>query len=182
MITQDIYVGKTIKTIEERMRQHIYKSRYGVDTHLYRAIRKYGEINFIIENLETVENYQLNLRECHHIESLKPRYNMTGGGDGGNTFIFITEDTRKKISESTKGEKNPMYGKRGKDNPNFGKKRGKNIKISKSLNNPCICEGNLFNSITDAENYYRGKYSVRKRLDSPKYEDWYRLVPKTRRK
>ena len=36
--------------------------------------------------------------------------------------------TKKHMSEATKGENNPMYGKRGKDNPNLGKKRTEEFK------------------------------------------------------
>jgi len=34
----------------------------------------------------------------------------------------LTEETKKKISESKKGKNNPMYGRRGKDSPSYGKK------------------------------------------------------------
>jgi len=33
-----------------------------------------------------------------------------------------SEETRKKLSETTKGKNNPNYGKRGKNSPNYGKK------------------------------------------------------------
>ena len=182
-ITQDIYVGKTTKTVSERMRKHLYNAKCGHDTHLYRAFNKYGSNNFIIESIqEILDNNLLNDRECYYIECLSPKYNMTKGGDGGNTYIFLKEETRKKISERNSGKNNPMFGKRGQDNPNYGKKRGKTPKISQALKNPCICEGVYFSSITDAEKHYRGKCSVRRRLDNPNHSNWYRLIPKTKRK
>lgn len=176
-ITQDIYVGKTIKSIDERMKKHLYNMKLG-KTHLYRSMRKYGKENFIIESLEQIhDDNLLNERECYYIENLKPKYNMTKGGDGG-CLIIISEETRKKLRENSKGKNNSMYGKKGKDNPNYGKKYGKRPKISEMKKNPCVCEGNYFDSITHAEEYYKGKCSVRKRLDNSKYPDWYRLVPK----
>jgi group I intron endonuclease len=182
IITQDTYIGKTIKTPEERFMRHIYNSRYGQNTHLCRAIRKYGESNFNISTIEEVDETLLNEREQFHIKNNKPQYNMTEGGDGGNTIMSITEDFKKKMSELTKGSNNPMYGKKGKDNPNYGKKYGKNPLISQKLKNPCMCEGKFFPSIGEAESFYYGKHSVRKRLDNPKYPDWYRLSPKIKRK
>lgn len=41
----------------------------------------------------------------------------------GKHFHKCLETTRKKISESHKGEKNPMFNKKGKNNPLFGTKR-----------------------------------------------------------
>lgn len=180
-ITQDIYVGKTIKTIEERFRRHIYISRYDSKTHLHRSIRKYGEDNFTISIVEEVDNEYLNQREVYHIEQMKPQYNMTVGGDGGS-LTFISEEYRENCRQRLGGSGNPMYGKKGENNPNFGKKRGKTPLISKALSNPCICEGVWFSSIGEAEKHYKGKYCVRKRLDSLKHPTWYRLVPKTIRK
>lgn len=180
-ITQDIYVGKTTKSIEERFQRHIYNSRYGSKTHLHRSIRKYGETNFTISLIEEVDDDILNQREIYHIQEIKPHYNMTSGGDGGLTFS-ITEEYRESCRKKYTGAGNPMYGKKGENNPNFGKKRGKSPLISKALSNPCVCEGVLFSSIGEAEKHYKGKCSVRKRLDSPKHPTWYRLVPKTKRK
>jgi GIY-YIG catalytic domain/NUMOD3 motif len=180
-ITQDIYVGKTIKTVSERFQRHIYNSRYGSKTHLHRSIRKYGEENFSISIIEETSDELLNEREKHHIQQMKPHYNMTDGGDGGS-LVLISEEFREKCRTNNTGTNNPMYGKKGEDNPNFGKKRGKTPLISKALSNPCICEGVWFPSIGEAEKHYKGKYCVRKRLDSPRHQDWYRLVPITKRK
>lgn len=181
-LTKDIYVGKTEKTLDERLKKHHYAMRY-TSSHLYSAMKKYGIENFTIKSIELVENdYDLDDRERHHISQLSPKYNMTDGGDGGNTMKFISEETRNKFKKRSKGMHNPMFGKFGKDNPNFGKKRGPTPKISEALKNPCVCEGVWFDSITNAEKFYFGKHSVRKRLDNPKYPDWYRLVPKIKRK
>jgi len=106
---------------------------------------------------------------------------MTYGGDGGNTLKFITKEYKEKMSEKFKGSNNPMFGKKGQNNPNFGKKRGKTPAISQALKNPCVCDGKRFSSISEAETFYFGKHSVRKRLDNPKYPNWYRLVPKISR-
>lgn len=93
----------------------------------------------------------------------------------------VSEETKFKISQATKAENNPMYGKIGNLNPNFGKKRGK-IKVTSKAKNPCICNGEYFHSITDAEIYFKGICSVRKRLDNKRFPNWFRLIPKTKRK
>jgi len=43
-----------------------------------------------------------------------------------------TEETRKLMSNSRSGEKNPMYGIRGENNPNYGRKRDDLVAINKS--------------------------------------------------
>jgi len=180
-MTNDCYIGKTTKTVEQRFQKHKYACRYSKNSHLYRAMNKYGIDKFIITSLEEIDNHFLDIKEKEYIKNYQPHYNMTEGGEGG-ALRFITEETRAKFRHLNGGINNPMYGKRGKDNPNFGQKRGKTPKISEAKVNPCICEGVLFNSITEAEKHYLGKHCVRKRLDNPKYPTWYRLVPKGKRK
>lgn len=55
LINEKIYVGKTVKTLKKRFQQHITDARSTTkDYVILRAIRKYGESNFIIEPLENV--------------------------------------------------------------------------------------------------------------------------------
>lgn len=84
---------------------------------LERAIKKYGKNNFTRDILENdIDNLiTLNEREIFWIsfyESTNPAigYNITKGGDGGLGNI-VSEETRQKISEATKGAKNPNFGK-----------------------------------------------------------------------
>lgn len=80
------YVGKTYSTIEKRFKEHIRDSRKGQCQHrpLYKAMKKYGVENFIIELLEKTDN--LEKREAYWIKKLntygKKGYNATLGGDG----------------------------------------------------------------------------------------------------
>lgn len=85
-INEKSYIGKTTKSIESRFKQHMHNSKNG-NTYLYKAIRKYGKDKFKIELIETVENDNnlLNDREIHWIKILNPEYNMTKGGEGGDT-------------------------------------------------------------------------------------------------
>ena len=61
----DFYIGKTTQSMEKRFSDHKYNTRYDKvkDTHLYRAMRKYGVDVFIIEALESqVPEEKLNER------------------------------------------------------------------------------------------------------------------------
>lgn len=112
------YIGKTAKTIEERWYQHCKNAEYGVDTYLYRAIRKYGSENFSVEFLCD----GLDEEEVIQIEQLQPEYNMTKGGTGGDTSNspgYKAAIAKRDMS----GPNNPMFGRKGAENPNFGKRR-----------------------------------------------------------
>lgn len=49
-----IYIGQTIRPVEDRFKRHITDAiNNKLDTHLARAIRKYGKDNFCIEIIDT---------------------------------------------------------------------------------------------------------------------------------
>ena len=77
------YIGQTKKSVEERFKKHYYNAKYGSNTYLYKSMRKYGFENFSISVIEQTEN--LNEREVFWISELNPEYNMTSGGEGGDT-------------------------------------------------------------------------------------------------
>jgi group I intron endonuclease len=74
----EFYVGKT-HNYKKRWYKHRWNARNGLETHLYRAMRKYGEENFVFTEVDT------ELTEEQLIDKEKPHYNMTAGGDGGDT-------------------------------------------------------------------------------------------------
>ena len=161
-VNGNFYIGKTSKTADERFKRHFYNHKHG-NTYLYRAMRKYGFDNFQIEIVEKT-NF-LNEREIFWISELSPEYNMTKGGDGGNTSFspnFI-ESLKKRPTPK------PTYGM-------LGKKQSQKFydSIKKSNSKKVICEGKQFDSINEAQIAYPG-ISLRKRLDNPKYTDFYRL-------
>ena len=85
-----IYVGKTTRTIEKRFKEHILRSK-SQDTYLKRAIVKYGESNFTVEQLEKCDDSILDEREMFWIENLNSYdnhigYNLTLGGDGAKKY------------------------------------------------------------------------------------------------
>jgi len=144
------------------------KSYLGSGVYVTRAIKKYGKKNFsriTLENGITDHDY-LCEREIYWIEfydSTNPEigYNICKGGRGRlgtipwNKGVSPSEETRKKIAESQKGENNNFYGKnhsektieimsethKGKNHPMYGKHHSEETckKISEALsgkNNP----------------------------------------------
>jgi group I intron endonuclease len=109
------YVGKTIRTLEVRVKEHVLNAiAHRAKMPIYAAIRKYGIDNFDICVLQECSDQQLldDLEKywISELETFKHGYNATLGGDGPLGYQH-TEETKHKMSESRKGEKNPMFGK-----------------------------------------------------------------------
>jgi len=144
------YIGKTSQSLDKRWYQHCKNAEYGLDTYLYRAIRKYG-----VENFECVYIADgLNDEEVLLIEQYNPVYNMTKGGDGGDTS---SSPNYKKamMRRDYSGENNPNYGKRGKDSPNYGKvrseaQREKSRRAYKGKRIPVCIDGVHYESVAYA--------------------------------
>ena len=89
-----------------------------LDTYFARAIRKYGPDNFIIEEIDTAQTKEeLNEKEIYWIDFYNSNspdigYNMTHGGECGNTYLCKTdeemEEIKSKIRATKIGGKNPM--------------------------------------------------------------------------
>lgn len=170
------YVGKTIKTMEQRFRGHKYAS-VSPKTYLHKAMAKYGFDSFEISTIE--ETAQLNEREKYWIEELQPEYNMTKGGDGGDTSS--SPNFRKWVERiDVSGNRNPMYGKSRTGETHRWTDVGKSS-FKKKVACPVVCEGTRYESVGEAQAAYPG-CNIRKRLDNPKYPDFYRLRERTLRK
>jgi len=109
-INNKIYIGKTVKTLKRRFDLHKNQSNNHGNTHLYNAMCLYGVKNFSIEQIDTANDIsELNKKEMFWIKKYKSYdsnigYNLTLGGDGGNTWLlnFHKELTSKRLSESIK--------------------------------------------------------------------------------
>ena len=167
IVNSKFYIGKTSKTLQERFQRHCYNHK-NQNTYLYKAMRKYGVDKFIIDILE--ETDLPNEREIYWIQTLQPHYNMTIGGDGGNTSNSPNYKLgiKNRIHPHT-----PSYGMLGKSHPAKGKK-------SPKVCCPVVCESVEYPSVGDAQKAYSG-ISIRRRLDNPKYPDFYRLRKRTRK-
>lgn len=119
--TGKLYFGQTVMSIEERWRHHKGSAQRGSDHKFHRAIRKYGEENFTVEEVMTVSaptkeilKKKLGYVEMRLIKRFNTKidgYNSTDGGDGGLLGYVFSEETKQKISLSRIGAKNPNFGK-----------------------------------------------------------------------
>ena len=100
-----VYVGQTRKTITQRFSSHKSKARICSDNSykLNRAIRKYGEDNFVITKITEAETQeQANDLESFYIktyDSVNTGYNVCPYGSAHPQ----TEETKRKISEIKTG-------------------------------------------------------------------------------
>ena len=104
-INNKLYIGCTIKSIEERFLEHVSRSKNSKYTYkLHNAINKYGSDNFIIEELIQCTIDEMYFLEVEYIEkynSFNNGYNSTLGGEGCLGYTH-SEETRKKMSEIQK--------------------------------------------------------------------------------
>ena len=102
MVNGKQYVGQTIQELHKRWYEHRReKAKYSI---IHRAILKYGEENFIIEQLTTADNQEelndLEMKIIKFFNCLTPNgYNIREGG--GNSKL--SEETKRKVSEALKG-------------------------------------------------------------------------------
>lgn len=108
-INQKVYIGQTKHCLSLRKSQHLYESRRS-DYIFYKAIRKYGWDSFIWETIcrcntrEELVDMEFHYIKQYHSHMSEGGYNMTYGYD---TIYEISEITRKKMSISKIGKKNP---------------------------------------------------------------------------
>tara|TARA_R110000782_G_C14669905_1_gene398861 strand:- start:40 stop:696 length:657 start_codon:yes stop_codon:yes gene_type:complete len=97
-----VYIGQTCKQLDERKRAHYKSSRLGSTTHFHRALSKYGVSHFDWEELVVCnskeELNELERKFINEYDSFKNGYNMTLGGDGGDTISM-------KLDASNQGAK-----------------------------------------------------------------------------
>lgn len=152
------YIGFTSKTVEERFEGHIRESKGNSNLHLYQAIRKYSQENFIIETIyESLDaDHTLNIMEPYFINEYNTffgeGYNMSEGGRAppSRKGCQISEETKKKLSLINAGKNNPFY---GKHHTEEAKQKNREAHIG----NPCSEETkkklSLINTGTNHPNY-----------------------------
>lgn len=123
-ITNKIYVGKTVKSLEERFKGHcISADGWTKELHgsrLYPSMQKYGYEHFHISLLEECNSEEELCRaEIKWISKLDSTnqergYNIAPGGNGGALFKGHqhSEETIREMRDSRKGSKNANYGNR----------------------------------------------------------------------
>lgn len=117
------YVGITSQNPSKRWQRG---NNYTHNPRLERAIKKYGWDNIqhiIVGEYETAAEagaVEQKLISEQNLQNGKFGYNISPGGQ----FGCHSEETKKRMSESRKGSRNPMYGRRGKSSPRYGKPGG----------------------------------------------------------
>lgn len=141
-----IYIGQTTGTIQARFRRHINDALNNIlDTHLARAIRKYGKENFVVEQIDTASTLQeLTQKESYWVRyynTLELGYNEVDPiyRSGGNTYQSKTKEELAIIGEKIRATKI------GGLNPNARKIKCKNINTNEELH---------FDSLSEAQNYF----------------------------
>lgn len=100
-----IYIGQTIRTLEQRKWQHLDCAKNGVKTHFYNAIRKYGEENFVFEIIDEASSLkELNELERYYIAKFKCIENGYNMVDGGNNNVMFLDDVKQKHLESMRSD------------------------------------------------------------------------------
>lgn len=129
-----IYIGQTIGTAEQRFHRHIQDAKkHRVDTHLSRAINKYGEEYFTVETIDTAKSQEeLTQKEHDYIiqfDAVNSGYNETSAmwKCGGNTYKSKTSQELDAISEKIRNSKI------GGNNPNATPVKCKNMETGEEF-------------------------------------------------
>lgn len=100
------YVGQTTQGMNKRWQQHIQEALRMSDKPLHRAMRKYGNHNFMIKEIDECSEELLNEREQYWIEqhntfNSSEGYNATSGAgaypEGGGSRPEFSDETKQKL-------------------------------------------------------------------------------------
>lgn len=94
------YIGQTTQGMNKRWKQHIQEAIRMSDKPIHRAMRKYGNHNFMIREIDECDESLLNEREqywINHYNTFESAegYNATSGGDK----LVFSEEIKQKISQ-----------------------------------------------------------------------------------
>jgi len=197
-INGKFYIGKTIHSLKNRKRKHIWESKK--PKHYFQtALKKYGIENFKWEILYTASTKQeLNEKEIYYISKLSSNtigYNLTSGGDcgpvkyGKDNAMYGKKrpEIAKLMSELRKGVplkeehkqkiKKQMQKYVGENNPAKRKESRNKIK-NKAVKAKIKIEGVIYNGITDVcEKLNMSRSTVKQRLNSKseRFKNWKRI-------
>lgn len=115
-----MYVGSS-RNIEKRLQTHYNNLKKGThwNKHLQNSWNKYGEDNFETVIIEELDNPDLLIeRENHHMDINKSLdrnygYNLIKASETPDTTgMKMSDESKRKMSEMKKGERNSFYGKK----------------------------------------------------------------------
>lgn len=150
LVNNKIYIGKVYnKTIYDRFNRHIKAAvKNNSKLYLHKAIRKHGKDNFIIEQIDTANNLdELNNKEKYWIKFYnstndKFGYNLTIGGDGGNTYLNKSTEELEKIKHKISKANS------GINNANSRQIKAYNYKTKETI---------IFDTLNDAQKFFNLK-------------------------
>ena len=161
------YCGEGLN-LKKRIAQHRCSEHNNVkDEIIVRAIRKYGWYNFEIRILERFkEGSKTKLELLDLEEAYIVHYNLLDNDIGYNVLARGTdrtgfkhsEETKDRISESTSGQNNPMFGLKGENHPKWGKLHSLDA-ISKISGENNV----MFGKIGEKHHSFGKKYSQERR-------------------
>lgn len=116
IITGKTYVGQTKRTLQQRLKAHLYEARAKkYNMYLHNAIRKHGQDKFQIHLIEEVGPDAVHERErfwIRELNTLQPQgYNEHEGGAGG--CLNPSPELREKLRRAKLGNTPWNKGKRG---------------------------------------------------------------------
>lgn len=139
LINNYSYVGAS-QDVHKRLYEHkifLNKNNHR-NKHLQKDWNDCGEENFKFEILEVCSEKELDDLEIFYIRNAKENnlsYNVLLGGRKNSWLgLSLSEETKSKLSEANKGNKNPMFGKTGDKNYFYGKRHTKETRIKMSNN------------------------------------------------
>jgi len=111
--TNNKYIGKYVGSERQLFKRYQHEvDETNSQRHIIRALRKHGIDNFRFEIIKDQINDKVTLAnlEKHFIKFFNSKnsgYNMTPGGDGGDTFTgkTLTDEHKEKIRRGNKGKK-----------------------------------------------------------------------------
>lgn len=169
------YVGQTIRSIENRWYNHVWRSLRKVDSlYFHNAIKYYGIQNFEIRTLLTLYSKEdLDAAEKYYIDFLQSRnsdigYNSSEGGSNGSP----NKDTRRKQSIAKLGREVPVESlikeyKKGFSTVDLANKFGINKSTARRI---LIKEGIILRSKEETSN--KGKKHRKDLLDEDVIQDY----------
>ena len=111
-----LYIGQTIRSLEDRWSGHKSDAKYGGELPICRAISKYGSDNFEVSEIAKASSRDeldvLEQKYIRELNTLKPNgYNLREGGHTARQHPESVEKMRQSLRGLLAGEKHPNWGK-----------------------------------------------------------------------
>jgi len=129
--TTKLYIGSSVN-VHKRVGEHTSRLRRGIHSnpHLQNAWEMYGEAAFEWEVIEETTIDELLTAEQYYLDQYQAydrRFGFNTRTQAESNYGLAgpqhSDEVRQRLSESKRGNRNPMWGKPGEQHPNYGKPR-----------------------------------------------------------